>query len=216
MTKRPRRGTSTALYYKAGGVPWRMTRHVQALTTCYVGVAFYRSADNETLQTSVAQVCNERGDGVIVRGTRATQSKDDRQPHLTGNDAKDLLEQSSARYRGEHRTAPARVMLHKTSFTPEELEGFRAAGEADRLDLLELVWIPRDDSARLLRQGEQTTLRVTLLSLMTSGTSSIPAGASRSTARTKGCTCLWHSPSAPLTSSQAQPRSRRSCSPSRR
>jgi SHS2 domain-containing protein len=76
------------------------------------------STDNETLQTSVAQVFNERGDGVIVRGAQATQSKDDRQPHLTGDDAKDLLEQWLARYRTEHKT---RVMLHKTSsFTPEE------------------------------------------------------------------------------------------------
>ncbi len=156
----------TALYYKAGGVPWRMTRHVRDLTTCYVGVAFYRSTDNETLQTSVAQVFNERGDGVIVRGAQATQSKDDRQPHLTGDDAKDLLKQSLARYRIEHKTAPARVMLHKTSsFTPEELEGFRAAAKAERLAMLELVWIPREDSPRLFRQGEQTTLRGTLLSL---------------------------------------------------
>src|SRR3546814_16941777 len=57
-------------------------------------------------------------------------------------------------------------MLHKTSsFTPEELEGFRAAAEAERLAMLELVWIPREDSPRLFRQGEQTTLRGTLLSL---------------------------------------------------
>src|SRR3546814_16846603 len=31
--------------------------------------------------------------------------------------------------------------------------------------MLELVWIPREDSPRLFRQGEQTTLRGTLLSL---------------------------------------------------
>lgn len=68
-----------------------MTRHIQDLTTCCVGVAFYRSTDNETLQTSVAQVFNERGDGVIVRGAQATRSEDDRQQHLTGDDAKDLL-----------------------------------------------------------------------------------------------------------------------------
>jgi hypothetical protein len=156
----------TALYYKAGGVPWRLTRNPKDLTNCYVGVAFYRSADQETLQTSVAQVFNERGDGVIVRGAQATQSKEDRQPHLTGEDAKDLLEQSLARYRSEHRTMPARVMLHKTSsFTPDELEGFRAAADAERLDTLEMVWIPRADPTRLFRQGEQPPLRGTLLSV---------------------------------------------------
>jgi hypothetical protein len=156
----------TALYYKAGGVPWRMTRDSTDLATCYVGVAFYRSADKQTLQTAVAQVFNERGDGVIVRGAQATQSKDDRQPHLTGDDAKDLLEQALERYRSEHRTMPARVVLHKTSsFTPDELEGFRAAAEAERLSQLELIWIPRSDSARLFRIGEQPPLRGTLLSL---------------------------------------------------
>lgn len=156
----------TALYYKAGGVPWRMTRDSTDLTNCFVGVSFYRSTDNETLQTAVAQIFNERGDGVIVRGAQATQSKGDRQPHLSGDDAKDLLEQSLARYRSEHRTMPARVMLHKTSsFTPEELEGFRDAAEAEHLDQLELVWIPRSEPTRLFRQGDQPPLRGTLLSL---------------------------------------------------
>lgn len=156
----------TALYYKAGGVPWRMSRDSSDLTNCFVGVSFYRSADGQTLQTAVAQVFNERGDGVIVRGAQATASKDDRQPHLTGTDAKDLLEQSLARYRSEHRTLPARVMLHKTSsFTPGELEGFQAAAESERLDQLELIWMPREESTRLFRIGEQPPLRGTMLSL---------------------------------------------------
>lgn len=156
----------TALYYKAGGVPWRMTRSSEDLTSCYVGVAFYRSADRDTLQTSVAQIFNERGDGVIVRGAHATQSKDDRQPHLTADDARDLLEQSLARYRNEHRTMPARLILHKTSsFSPGELEGFQAAADNERIDQLELIWIPRDDPFRLFRLGEHPPLRGTTLSL---------------------------------------------------
>jgi hypothetical protein len=36
---------------------------LRGLTTCYVGVAFYRNDDDITLDTSVAQVFNERGDG---------------------------------------------------------------------------------------------------------------------------------------------------------
>lgn len=156
----------TALYYKAGGLPWRMTRESSDLDTCYVGVAFYRTTDQATLQTSVAQIFNERGDGVIVRGAAAISSSEDKQPHLTRADAQDLLEKALARYRSEHRNAPARIMLHKTSsFTPDEIEGFQAAAEAERIDLLELVWLPRDDAARLFRQGEQPPLRGTLLTL---------------------------------------------------
>jgi len=143
-----------------------MTRENTDFTTCYVGVSFYRSADRKTLQTAVAQVFNERGDGVIVRGAQATQSKDDRQPHLTGEDAKDLLEQALDRYRSEHRTMPARVVLHKTSsFTDDELEGFRSGAETERLSQLELVWNPRSDRTRLFRIGEQPPLRGTMLSL---------------------------------------------------
>jgi hypothetical protein len=62
------RNLHVALYYKAGGVPWRLPRNSADLTTCYVGVAFYRNDDDITLDTSVAQVFNERGDGVIVCG----------------------------------------------------------------------------------------------------------------------------------------------------
>lgn len=156
----------TALYYKAGGLPWRMIRESSDLDTCYVGVAFFRSSDRETVQTSVAQIFNERGDGVIVRGAAAISSSDDRQPHLARADAHDLLERALRRYRSEHRNAPARIMLHKTSsFTADEIEGFEAAASDERIDLLELVWLPRDDAARLFRQGEQPPLRGTMLSL---------------------------------------------------
>ena len=156
----------TALYYKAGGVPWRMTRASEDLTSCFVGVAFYRDSAGTTLQTSVAQVFNQRGDGVIVRGAAARQSKDDRQPHLTETDAKNLLAQSLASYRREHRTMPARVMLHKTSsFTEAEQRGFRAAAADHLVDLLEMVWLPRGDSIRLFRGGEFPPLRGTMLSL---------------------------------------------------
>ena len=72
----------TALYYKAGGVPWRLARNTADLTVCYIGVSFYRSGDGDVLDTSVAQVFNALGDGVIVRGGPARISGDDRQPHL--------------------------------------------------------------------------------------------------------------------------------------
>jgi hypothetical protein len=111
-------------------------------------------------------VFNERGDGVIVRGAQATQSKEDRQPHLTEQDAKELLEQSLARSRSEHRTMPARIIIHKTSsFSPAEVAGFQAAADGDRIDQLELIWIPRADPFRLFRQGEHPPLRGTMLSL---------------------------------------------------
>jgi hypothetical protein len=57
------------------------------LIACYVGVSFFKSRDGTKLETRIAQVFNERGDGVIVRGAAATQSKEDRQTHLSRQDA---------------------------------------------------------------------------------------------------------------------------------
>lgn len=104
----------TALYYKNGGVPWRLPRDPSDLTSCFIGIAFHKSAD-ANLHTSVAQIYNQRGDGIIVRGGPASISKEDRQPHLSEEDALELLQTALQRYRIEHRNAPARVVLHKAS-----------------------------------------------------------------------------------------------------
>ena len=155
-----------ALYYKAGGVPWRLPRQATDLTVCFIGVSFFNSADSAVLETSVAQVFNERGDGVIVRGGPARVSKDDRQPHLAEADARQLLEGALDAYRREHRTLPARVALHKTSrFTQEELQGFQAAADDRGVDSLELVWITGSEPAHVFRNGSAPPLRGTLLSV---------------------------------------------------
>ena len=100
-----------ALHYKAGGVPWRLQRDPHELTACFIGISFYRSADDQTLETAVAQVFNERGDGVIVRGGPARMRGSDKQPHLTADAARDLLGQALDTYRQVHRNLPARVVI---------------------------------------------------------------------------------------------------------
>ena len=155
-----------ALYYKAGGIPWRLQRNPTDLTTCYVGIAFYQSSSRDTLETSVAQVFNERGDGMIIRGGPARVSSDDRQPHLEYGDAHDLLASALEAFRQEHRTMPARVALHKTSlFTAAEIDGFQAAADERHLDALDMSWITSSDGARLFRPGAAPPLRGTLFAL---------------------------------------------------
>lgn len=58
----------TALYYKARGVPWRLIRDSRDITSCFIGISFYKTLDQKHLLTSVAQIFNERGEGIIVRG----------------------------------------------------------------------------------------------------------------------------------------------------
>jgi hypothetical protein len=137
----------TALYYKAGGYPWALAREPSDLQTCFIGISFYWDR-NEVLATSLAQVFNERGEGVIVRGGPAKLSKVDRTPYLPRDDAEALLREALAQYRGEHRHLPARVVVHKTSrFIETEVEGFGAAADAADIDTLELVAIG-DSSTR--------------------------------------------------------------------
>ena len=114
-----------------------------------------------------------RGRAAVVvaefKSSRLVQAKLEalcRQPHLTGDDAKDLLEQSLARYSSEHKTAPARVMLHKTSPSPPK--NWKASGRQPRRStsaMLELVWIPRRSHPPVPPGRPESPLRGTLLSL---------------------------------------------------
>jgi hypothetical protein len=154
-----------AMYYKSGGIPWRLPRASTALTSCHVGISFYESLDKARLLTSVAQVFNERGEGTIVRGGPAKLGKDDRQPHLSEIGAHDIFLFALKAYRGEHRTLPARIVIHKSSsFSNDELSGFRTASESLGIELLELLTLSNRET-RLFRKGAYPPLRGTLLSL---------------------------------------------------
>lgn len=152
-----------ALYYKAGGTPWRLVRESTELATCYVGISFFEAKDGSSLQTSVAQVFNERGEGVVVRGGPATLSVEDRTPHLDRDDAAKLLVRALSIYRREHRTMPARLVCHKSSyFTHDEVAGFRDGAKQERIDGLDLISV-RKSLSRLYRQGAYPPLRGTYL-----------------------------------------------------
>lgn len=151
-----------ALHYKAGGVPWRLQRNAHDLTSLFVGIAFYRSPDDQALETAVAQVFNELGDGVIVRGGPARMRGRDKQPHLTADGARDLLTQALDTYRQVHKHLPARVVIHKSSsYTAEEEEGFRDAVTSRQVDEVDMTWVTTSEGMRLFRPGAAPPLRGT-------------------------------------------------------
>jgi hypothetical protein len=155
----------TALYYKARGTPWRMVRTSTELDSCFVGVAFYQSVDRLSTATSVAQVYNERGDGVVVRGGPAKRSSRDRQLHLSRDDAAAVLINALETYKAEHRHVPARIVVHKTSaFDEREREGMLAAAADLHIDACELIWVTTP-TARLYREGYHPPRRGTFLAL---------------------------------------------------
>lgn len=150
-----------ALYYKAGGTPWRLARESTDLMTCYIGISFYYDPTSETLRTSVAQAFNERGEGMVVRGGPAVRDEQDKTPHLSNKDAEQLLSKAVDAFRREHRTSPARLVCHKSSyFSDAELHGCAATVKQLRLDAYDLLSL-RPSHTRLYRTQSYPPLRGT-------------------------------------------------------
>lgn len=153
-----------ALYYKAGGTPWRMIRDQREYSATFMGVSFYESADGSALQTSSAQLFDERGEGLILKGGPGLKDKADRQPYLSAEDAFNLTKTALQSYKKEHGNYPARLVIHKTSrFHAEEKDGFEKAVNASEIEIADFIWIPRRSAIRLLRSGVYPPLRGTAL-----------------------------------------------------
>ncbi|NUQ62197.1 MAG: hypothetical protein HUU20_06900 [Pirellulales bacterium] len=154
----------TALYYKAGNVPWRLRFGTQQ--TCFVGITFYReSADpNAATRTCLAQAFSEGGESLVLRGERVTwDTERDRKPHLNRADSESIVNRVLNLYSDHFGARPNRVVIHKTSrFWPEELEGFRSAlGDIHSYDFLAL----ERRTIRFLRLGKEPPVRGTVIEL---------------------------------------------------
>jgi hypothetical protein len=155
----------TALYYKASGTPWRLVKDTSTIV-CYAGISFYRSRDRATMQTSIAQIFNEIGKGVILRGEEPIHTKkDDPVPHLSEEQAFKLMDKALAEYREALRILPQRLVVHKTSnFNEGEYQGIVSAAKRNGIDALDLVTIHERSNLRIFREHSYPPLRGTLLS----------------------------------------------------
>ncbi|MCT3918869.1 MULTISPECIES: argonaute/piwi family protein [Weeksellaceae] len=155
----------TALYYKASGTPWALIRKDSAETTCYAGISFFKSRDRSSTQTSIAQIFNELGKGVILRGEEITLKKNDRTPHLSEEQAFNLLKQSLTEYYEAVKIFPKRLVIHKTSnFSEDEVYGFTQAARDLHINQVDLVSIQTSD-LRLYRNGNYPPMRGTHFSM---------------------------------------------------
>jgi hypothetical protein len=155
----------TALYYKAGGTPWALIKP-QDFDTCYAGISFYRSRDRQTIQTSVAQIFNERGKGVILRGEPVEMKKFDRTPHLSDEQAFRLLDNSLQEYWEAIKIFPKRLVLHKTSnYSEAEIKGFQEAAKKRNIHAVDMVTIHERTDLRLYREQDYPPRRGVLMSM---------------------------------------------------
>lgn len=155
----------TAVYYKAGGIPWKATIKDDNDLTCFVGISFYRSLDRETLQTSLAQIFDEQGKGVILRRGEVQVDKDDRRPHFTEQQAYELLRDAIEAYKFAENVNPKRIVIHKSSkYSDQETEGFIRAIEEKEIATFDFITIYESD-IRLFRTGNYPPLRGTCFEL---------------------------------------------------
>jgi hypothetical protein len=155
---------SVALYYKAGGFPWRAAD--AEFGTCYMGVSFYKEQLQKNLRTrtSMVQIFTHTGEGLVLRGERFEWDKPPgKSPHLTKEKAFKLINDALKVYKRQMDQLPARVVLHKSSrYFPDELEGFKeACRDVPKFDFV--AFGKRE--IRFLRKGNYPPLRGTVVKL---------------------------------------------------
>lgn len=156
----------TALYYKGQrSVPWRLIEDNYKPKTCYVGIGFYWSRDRETVSTSSAQVFDEFGHGVILRGSPVSVDKENRHPYMNEAQAQELLTHALDEYETALSQTPGRVVVHKSSkFRDSELKGFSNVLDDMRVQHRDFVSIT-NTHLRLFAEKEYPPVRGTLLEM---------------------------------------------------
>lgn len=158
----------TGLYFKAGGFPWGPVGLTPG--SCYVGISFFRPVGtaSSTMQTSLVQAFDEHGDGLVLRGYEFdwnSEQEGTRSPHLTEEQAHQLIELVLNRYTAEMGQTPQRVVVHKTSrYWPGERKGITNALK-DYVRRYDLMALAPQSTVRLITTTKYPPLRGTHFSV---------------------------------------------------
>lgn len=121
---------STALYYKLGGMPWKLSKIRPGV--CYIGLTFKRDETelNPTYACCAAQMFLDSGDGMVFRGRVGPYyNPDTKEYHLTRERAKEILSQVIDAFKKSNTDIhPEQLFIHgKTFFDDDEWAGFNDA-----------------------------------------------------------------------------------------
>nr|MBA4405292.1 hypothetical protein [Nanoarchaeum sp.] len=149
------------LYKCQRGHPWKLT-HLEE-NTCYVGISFFEEKGKKTRRASLAQIFLDTGESFVLRGEsfKWTNIKSPKSPHLSKEDAKNLISYVINYYEEIRKKKPERIVIHKSSnFWDDELEGFKDGTESiKKKDFITIL----DSPLKLYTGSEYPVLRGTLL-----------------------------------------------------
>lgn len=151
-----------ALYYKAGGKPWRLGSAREGV--CYLGLAYRRKdpSSDSRVACCAAQLFLDSGDGIVFMGEYGPWYSPKRGDfHLERHAATRLLAGVLETYQTLEGQPLREIFLHcRSGLNHEEFAGFRAACPDDvRLVGIRVRQEPFD--VRLFREGTRPVLRGT-------------------------------------------------------
>lgn len=154
---------STALYYKLGGLPWKLGDIREGV--CYLGLVFKKiEIDNDNLNACcAAQMFLDNGDGMVFRGNIGPWwNPTSKEFHLRKEAAIEMLTQSLTSYYEKFNSYPKEVFIHaKTYFDSVEWNGFEEAAKG-KSNIIG-VRINERPVFKLYRQDKYATVRGTML-----------------------------------------------------
>jgi len=152
----------TALYYKCGGKPWRLSTAREGV--CYIGLAFRRVPEESNTACCAAQMFLNTGDGIVFLGEFGPwYSSKTKRFHLNKGAAKDLLAGVLKTYDDLEGKPLTEVFLHsRSTIDPDEFSGYQAACPEGVKVVGVRVRVDRF-GPRLYRTGQMPVLRGTFL-----------------------------------------------------
>lgn len=124
---------STALYYKGGGLPWKLGNIREGV--CYIGLVYKKvdSSLEDKTACCAAQMFLDSGDGMVFKGNVGPwYNPANREYHLSRENAKELIEKAIEGFLAKNNEMPKEIFIHaKTYFDQDEWEGFSEAVKSD-------------------------------------------------------------------------------------
>ena len=118
---------STAVYYKAGGKPWKLSDIREGV--CYLGLVYKQveKSKNPKNACCAAQMFLDNGDGTVFKGEVGPWYNPDKGDyHLKPKEAKSLLTQAVRSYIEQNGLPPKEIFIHaKTRFNNQEWKAFQ-------------------------------------------------------------------------------------------